>query len=80
VVLLLHWAKRTRFLLAPGWEARPSFGAVAFSPDGAPWGSFTVIVASGISQPEIFFWHHNISGEVTSVDYNPDGRWLAASG
>jgi WD40 repeat protein len=66
-----------------GWDnPLPQFGAVSFSPDGTQLAAgFTVIVAvwDAVSG-ELVKEYHNISGEVTSVAYSPDGNWIAASG
>jgi WD40 repeat protein len=85
VVLLapLSEAEARVFAAPSGWEnPSPSFGAVAFSPDGAQVaGGFTVVVPVwDVASGDLVHEHHNVSGEVTSVAYSPDGQWIAASG
>jgi WD40 repeat protein len=71
------------FTASEGWDnPSPSFGSVAFSADGTQVaGGFTVIVAVwDVPTGSLIHEHHNVSGEVTSVAYSPNGLWIAASG
>lgn len=85
VVLLapLSEAEARVFAAPDGWEnPSPCFGAVAFSADGTQVaGGFTVIVPVwDVASGDLVHEHHNVSGEVTSVAFSPDGKWIAASG
>jgi WD40 repeat protein len=84
VVLAPLSGTQVRTFVAPeGWDnPSPAFGAVAFSADGTQVaGGFTVIVAVwDLATGDLVNEHHNVSGEVTSVAYSPNGLWIAASG